>query len=120
MVLIVVYNMRVQDLEFEERIEKIEKALTDAIVAIRELRLTGKDIDFNFPMDPTVESEDIPVTIEIKEFEEKPERTQGVRQRVSDAVTKTFRKPVEEWRGLPFVEAFIPPFNSRRDCYSSA
>lgn len=71
-------------------------------------------------MDPTVKSEDIPVTIEIKEFEEKPERTHEVRQRVSDVITKTFRETVEEWRKLPFVEAFIPPFNSKRDCYSSA
>lgn len=115
---IVVWNLTKSDFE-DEKIEAIEKALTEAVVKIPELELTPDNISFAFPQDPTVTSDDIPVIIIVELLFNKPKRTLKVRQLLAKRIGEYFSTTVGKWRQLTKLEVAVKRFNPKKESFYS-
>ena len=112
MPLIVIYNLSESDFT-PEKIESIEKTITQAVLGVTELGLGKDDISFSFPKDPTVISEGVPITIVVELLFEKPKRTVEVRQRLAEAIAKTFKSLSGNDKRM--IEVAVRRFNPEKD-----
>lgn len=115
MPLVIVYGLTEMDYK-EERIGQIEANITKEVVAIEELDLTPEGVSFSFPRDPSVVSDEIPITIIVELLFDKPERTQETRDVLAHNIAFAFKQTVESWRVLrSFVEVAVKRFDPEKD-----
>ena len=115
---IVVYNLAQADFE-TENIEKIEKAIIEVSVNVKELNLTEKDISFSFPADPTITSDKVPIIVMVELLFDKPERTFEVRKQWAQRLGQAIRSAILGWRNLVKIEVAIRRFNPVIDTFYS-
>jgi hypothetical protein len=91
------------------KLEKIEEAITQAVLSIPELELKKSDISYSFPEDSSVKAH-YPVVIIVELLFEKPKRTQEIRQLLAERVATSFKEAVV-WRNLTKVEVAVKRFD---------
>ena len=97
-------------------LQPLRGAITVAVSIIPELELSGTDLSFSFPYDPSVKSDRIPVIIFVDLFFKKRKRTQRVKQRLADEIATRFKRlPGNKNR---MIEVRTNTFNPKREGYA--
>jgi len=99
------------------KLEKIEEAITQAVLSIPELELKKSDISYSFPEDSSVKAH-YPVEISVELLFEKPKRTQEIRQLLAERIATSFKETVV-WRIPSKVRAAVKRFNPEKDGFFS-
>jgi hypothetical protein len=111
---VVVYGLTASDFA-EDKIAKLEIALTNAFLLFTELKLRSHDISFSFVSDPSVTLEEIPIVIIVELLFDKPERTFELRKSLAFWLHKTFSATIRSWRKVSKVEVAVKRFDPEKD-----
>jgi hypothetical protein len=110
---IVVHNLMRDDC-IEERIAKIERAITRAVMSTSGFQITENDISFSFPSDPTITTARIAVVISVEMFFNNLERVSEIRQALAQNIGEAFRETITAWRNLRKVRVNVKSFDAEQ------
>lgn len=116
MPLVIVYGLRKTEFH-HKNVEQIEEVLTGAILSVKELELTKRDISFCFVNDPTVISDNVDLIIVVDSLFDKPKRTFEVRRRLAEIIASEFKEKVTGNHARK-IEVFIKRFNPEQDGFA--
>jgi len=103
---VVIYNLLEEDMT-DERVEKIEKVITDVVAQSEEIR-PSPELSFTFLHDPTVKSDDIPVVIIVELIcDDSFESANWLKNRIAMHIGQDFRKAVRAWREVGKVKVGV-------------
>ena len=112
MPLILLYNL--SEKEFEEKsVKLIESTISKEILSITELGVTKNDISFSFLKDPTITSDNVPVTIIVELLLERATINAGLTDKLAQGIGYAFSKL--PWNGNRKVEVAVKRFDYRKD-----